>query len=100
MNRNWIVRMLALALALMLALVGAAEELGEMDLYDPSIYVDDGSAAPNPQPSPASEGPAPALEAEPEEYILLEDDLTEEEDTEASASPDACLQPEEEPDPE
>ena len=75
MKSRWIAKILAMLAALALCLpVGVAEELGEVDLYDPAIY--EGEAPTDPAPEqPAPEAPAetvpeapaePAPEAAPE----------------------------------
>ncbi len=58
MRSGWRMRILALALALCLPMAMAeeavevvTEEMGELDLYDPSIYVDDGTGAAPQEPA-------------------------------------------------
>ena len=72
MKSRWIVRILALLMALALCLPAAiSEELGELDLYDPSIYTGDGEAAPDVPPAPDAE-PAPDVPPAPDAEPTLD----------------------------
>ena len=67
MKSRWIVRILALLSALALCLPAAiAEEIGEVDLYDPSIYIEEGELMPEPEPE-TGDGGASGTGAEPQE---------------------------------
>ena len=80
MKSRWIVKMLALLAALALCVPTMlaeepAQELGEIDLYDPAIYIGDGQSAPTDQSAeaPASDEaptPEPAAEADPEPSVV------------------------------
>ena len=107
MKRRWTLRGLALGMALALGLpaAGIAEELGEVDLYDPAVYagevpVDDTYAEPEPPIEPewvpvepeaeeaAGESGAPAGEDAVAETEAQSESVIEEPVPAAEASPD------------
>ena len=97
MKSRWLVRILALLSALALCLPAALSEeigeVGEVDLYDPSIYIEDGEPMPEPEPEAA---PSAAPDAEAELVCELEMEAAVEEPAAEPEEPAADTEPSDE----
>ncbi len=97
MKSRRMLKTLAILAALALGLGATAEEMGEVDLYDPAVYIGDAQAAPEPAPAeePASE-PAP----EPAEQLMEEPVAEPAEAPAAESAEEPAAEPAAEPAPE
>ncbi len=96
MKSRWLVRILALlstlALCLPAALSEEVGEIGEVDLYDPSIYIEDGEPVPEPEPEAAPEATSDA-EAEQACELVVEMEAAAEEPAVEPEEPAADPEP-------